>query len=323
MKKGNIIELITNDNVESNGRKFTRVYGGFGDDNPIITDLQIAKLLDYKKGARQVRETFDRNSKHFEENIDFIDISKGVAESDTLKETLVLIGYAKASISQAKNIYIFSEAGFLLFLKFAEGDRAIETYKNFIEDYFKTKAELKSAEQTLIESKQAIMEERKYIMGSIIFETDTQKKLELIERDKKLQDDISNIDKELTKQKVMKELEDKLAIADRFTNRDGLYDIGKFSKILDIKGLGRNKLFEWMRDKKLLMKDNSPYQNQIEHFKVIYTNKNGNEYSKTLLKSKGISYIVKKLIEDKKIEIDYSDIMAKIDKELKPEKNIV
>lgn len=109
------------------------------------------------------------------------------------------------------------------------------------------------------------------------------------------------------------------AIADRFTNANKLYDIGKFSKILDIKDFGRNKMFEWLREEKYLMADNEPYQHQTDKFKMIYTKKNGKEYSKTLLKSKGISYIVKKLIKQEKLNVDYTDIMNKLNKELKAE----
>lgn len=41
-------------------------------------------------------------------------------------------------------------------------------------------------------------------------------------------------------------------------------DMGTVAKVLNIKGIGRNKLFEILRDKKILMADNSPYQKYVD-----------------------------------------------------------
>lgn len=306
-----IINLMTDGKVKTKDREFTRVIGGFGDDKPIITDKQMAEILNYSKGARQVRETFNKNKEHFKEKLDYIDISKGVAENDTLREVLISLGYAKASITQANNIYIFSEAGFLLFLKFSEGEKSVEIYKDFLEDYFETKAENTVMTKTLEENKQAILEERKYILGSVIMESDSIKKMELLERDKKLEEQIKEIELTLSKEKLMEQVQDSIEIAERFTNSGGLYDVGNFSKILNIKSFGRNKLFEWMRDNKILNMNNIPFQNQMSHFKVIPIENNKFATSKTLIKSQGISYIVKKLIKDGIIKKQSYDCIIK------------
>ena len=64
-------------------------------------------------------------------------------------ETLKSIGYTKQALLQAKNIYIFSQAGFLLLLKFAEGDKSVQMYKDFIESYFKMSHELEATTHEL------------------------------------------------------------------------------------------------------------------------------------------------------------------------------
>jgi phage antirepressor YoqD-like protein len=315
MEQNKIIKLFTGEKVKSKEREFTKVLGGFSETSPVITDKQIGDLLGYAKGARQVRDQVNNNIKHFTSN-DIIDLQRGDA-SDTFIETLISLGYVKQSITQAKNIYIFSEAGFLLYLKFAEGDKAVEVYKDFIELYFETKAENIVMEKTLEESKQAFIDERKYILGSVIFETDTTKEMELLERDKKLEEQIKQIDITLAKEKLMEQVQDQLAIADRFTNSGKLYDIGLFSKVLDVKGMGRNNLFEWMRNNKMLNSKNIPYANQSEHFKVIPIEGNRFADSKTLIKSQGISYIVKKLIKDGKIQSkSYEEIIKNMDENL-------
>lgn len=146
------IKLFTDGKIKMNDREFTRVLGGFDNNKPSISDIQISELLGYKNGARQVRQQVERNIQHFEIGLHLLDLQR-VTHSNTLTELLISLGYAKQSITQSKNIYVFSEAGFLLYLKFAEGDKTIELYKDFIEDYFKTKAENIVMEKTLEETK--------------------------------------------------------------------------------------------------------------------------------------------------------------------------
>ena len=80
-------------------------------------------------------------------------------------------------------------------------------------------------------------------------------------------------------------------------------DIGTFSKLIkdeNIK-LGRNQLFEWLRDNKYLMKNNIPYQQYIDngYFKVIeqiYKTPYGNKINvKTLITPIGQIRLIEKL----------------------------
>ena len=119
----------------------------------------------------------------------------------------------------------------------------------------------------------------------------------------------------------MESLQDDLVIADKFTNGSNLFDIGAFSKILNIKGLGRNKMFEWLRDNKILMKSkahiNEPYQNQMDHFEVIQVETPRGNVNKTLLKGAGVKYLVKKLIADGKLSSEkYDNIMQELENRL-------
>ena len=94
-----------------------------------------------------------------------------------------------------------------------------------------------------------------------------------------------------------------VSLMDKFINANGFYDVGTYAKILESKELGRNRLYEWLRDKKILMSDNTPYQSYVDYFKVIpVVNKftNRTDY-KTLIKPKGIAYIYKKLVKDGKV----------------------
>ena len=79
------------------------------------------------------------------------------------------------------------------------------------------------------------------------------------------------------------------------------YDIGTFAKFLNIEDMGRNKMFQWLKDNEILMKNNTPYQKYNKYFTVIPVVKGAYSSNKTLLKAKGIEFVVKKLIKDGKI----------------------
>lgn len=94
-----------------------------------------------------------------------------------------------------------------------------------------------------------------------------------------------------------------VSLVDKFVNTKGLYDVGTYAKILESKELGRTRLFAWLRDKKILMSDNVPYQAYTKYFKVIpVVNKfNGQTNYKTLIKPIGITYLYNKLLKDGKV----------------------
>jgi len=87
---------------------------------------------------------------------------------------------------------------------------------------------------------------------------------------------------------------------DAVTDSKTAIPIGDVAKVLDM-GIGRNKLFEFLREEKILMSDNRPYQKYIdqEYFRVVEQKyeKNGDTYInlKTLVFQKGVDFIRKRL----------------------------
>ena len=85
-------------------------------------------------------------------------------------------------------------------------------------------------------------------------------------------------------------------------------EMGHVAKVLGIRGLGRNKLFNLLREKKVLDRNNIPYQNFVDsgYFRVLeqkYTVPSGETKIniKTMVFQKGVDYI-RKLITDVKEE---------------------
>ena len=136
----NIIKLVTKDSVSINNREFTRVMGGFNENGVIITDKQIAELLGYAKGSRQVRVQINNNISHFTDD-DLLDLKSQCLNYQDI-EILKTLGYTNMQIAKVNNIYILSQAGFLLYLQIADIKK---DYSDFISKYFETNEKLNVA----------------------------------------------------------------------------------------------------------------------------------------------------------------------------------
>lgn len=100
-----------------------------------------------------------------------------------------------------------------------------------------------------------------------------------------------------------KELEPKGIFFDTVTQSDATTSMADVAKILDM-GVGRNKLFSILKDRKILQPDNKPYQKFIDagYFKLVEEKYNKGDgigiYYKTVAKQKGIDFIRKILLEE-------------------------
>lgn len=98
-------------------------------------------------------------------------------------------------------------------------------------------------------------------------------------------------------------MQPKAEFFDAVTDSKTAIPIGDVAKILDI-GIGRNKLFEFLRDKNILTSDNRPYQRYIDagYFRVIEQKYEVNGEVriniKTLVFQKGIDWIRKQLAKE-------------------------
>jgi len=99
------------------------------------------------------------------------------------------------------------------------------------------------------------------------------------------------------KQKVI-EMKPKADFFDSVACSKTAISMNDVAKVLEIKGLGRNNLFKILREKKILMDNNTPYQEYVDrgYFRVIeskYTKPSGETCIsiKTLVYQKGVEYI--------------------------------
>ncbi|MNW46572.1 hypothetical protein D3C74_238740 [compost metagenome] len=111
-------------------------------------------------------------------------------------------------------------------------------------------------------------------------------------------------------QKVLEEQDQQIALMqpkaeffDQVASSKDAIDIGTAAKVLKIPGIGRNNLFERLRNANILMGNNQPYQKFIDagYFRVIeqkYTKPDGstNINIKTLVYQKGLDFIRRTLV---------------------------
>ena len=107
--------------------------------------------------------------------------------------------------------------------------------------------------------------------------------------------------KMLAEAKVL-ELQPKAEFFDAVTGSSDAVDIGTVAKVLNM-GVGRNRLFELLRNEGVLMNNNQPFQKHVDSgfFRLIeqkYTKPDGSTHIsiKTVVYQKGIDYIRKILI---------------------------
>lgn len=99
-------------------------------------------------------------------------------------------------------------------------------------------------------------------------------------------------------QRLLEAAQPKVEFFDAVAASKDAIQIGDAAKVLGIPGMGRNKLFQFLRDQGVLMKDNIPYQQYIDrgYFRVIeqkWTTRDGETRIsiKTLVYQRGLDFI--------------------------------
>lgn len=104
----------------------------------------------------------------------------------------------------------------------------------------------------------------------------------------------------------VKPLEEDSKVLNALTDAKGLFDFGEAAKILGLANMGRNNLMKWARDKGILMKDNSPYQQYVNNGYIkpveFYSQKDDTDsytvYVRSMITQRGLVKIGKMLMRD-------------------------
>lgn len=227
------------------GKEIPVIEGGFGESKRCLTDKAIAEIHNMRNG--DIRRRIDDNIKRFKDNIDFIDLKQRACDM----QTLMNLGYAKQSITQAEHIYLLSERGYAKLIKIMDTDLAWEIHDKLVDDYFTMREIVNSKEKILAETFYKSIfsntEEDRVLNTKLFGElkeeygAEKQKEIDKIElENERIENYLSTID--LIKQLPSKKLFTKI-----------------FFEALEIKGYGENKLI----NKKTRFIHNDKFENEF------------------------------------------------------------
>jgi phage antirepressor YoqD-like protein len=260
------------------GKEIPVVEGGFGEGKRCLTDKTIAEI--HSMQPRNVRARITDNLKRFKEDIDVIDLKRAYATS-----TLIELGYAKQSITQAEHIYLLSERGYAKLIKIMDTDLAWEIHDKLIDEYFTMREIINSDEQL---KAQLLLEIYNGGQSGVL----ASKQLTELEK-KPLLDKIE-------KQKP------KVNWFDDFLNSEGTYNSTQVAKLFKLSSA--QKLNKILNEKKIIYKKGTnwlPYSDVDKSwYKLIVGSNNEHNYSQLKFSPKGV-YEISKLLE---IEFEEEDL---------------
>lgn len=235
------------------------------DNNIYMTRKQIGDALDYANGDISIRNMHNRRQN--KERLDRFSIRTAVVRVEGSREV-------------TRDTVLYTEKGIYEITRISEQPKADEFY-DWVYDQIQL---IRRNAGTIIEGRE--MEFLDNYFPSLQEET----KLMMVK-------DLQKTVKE--KQREIDELTPKAEDWSAFMDSKGNMTISKVAKALDIEGIGRNKLFDILRNKEVLRSNNEPYQRYINdgYFKVIAVAKNGRKFAQTLVTGKGMSWINKKMKE--------------------------
>lgn len=283
--------IVLNGKQDFLGKEIPVIYGGFGENHKCICDKTIAEI--HKMETFNIRARITENIRRFKENIDFIDLKKGICEIKTF-ELLINLGYAKTAITQAEHIYILSERGYAKLIKIMDSDLAWDIHDRLMDEYF----QLREEKEKMIE---VMLDNPDFLIKALIELKESRKNTELLNR------------KNLILQKEIEEDRPKVLFAESVSNSDDLMLIRGLAKLIKQNGvdIGEKRLYAWLRKGNYLISKkgsdyNMPTQKSMDLglFKVVEGVINSNNgfimtTRTTKVTGKGQEYFINKFIKMK------------------------
>lgn len=273
-------EIIVKGSQNFMGINIPIIEGGFGERCKAI----LAKTIADVHGVRlnDIQDLINQNIDEFEFGVDILDLC-----NENFKTDAVGLGFITSN--RQKHCYLLSEQGYMLLVGFMKTEKAKEIRKNLRREYFAMREIINSNEQL---KAQLLLEIYNGGQNAVI----ASKQLTDMEVEKATTPLIKKIE------------EDKpyTEFAKHVTESSDTVDVGEFAKIVKNENIniGRNRLFEWLRNNKYLMVNNTPYQKYLEneYFKVkevIKTTAYGvKTFPKTLITGKGQVALVERLRDE-------------------------
>ena len=140
-------DIIINGKQDFMGVEIPVIEGGFSEGQKVILAKTIAEIHGYK--VDRINTLINNHIDEFEIGIDLLDLKNNKEIETVLKGNGIL---SQNAINRTNNIYLLSEAGYMLLVGFMEGEKAKEVRKQLRRDYFKMREIINSKEKLLAET---------------------------------------------------------------------------------------------------------------------------------------------------------------------------
>lgn len=121
--------------------EFLGIEGGFGEGKKAILVRDIAKI--HGQSVGNINRIIKNNRQWFEDGIDVIDLKASENFAMLLKQS----GFTQNQINASGHIYLLSERGYSMLVKFMNDEKATKIYKNLLNNYFKMREKIRKLEK--------------------------------------------------------------------------------------------------------------------------------------------------------------------------------
>lgn len=123
--------------------EFTGIEGGFGEDKKAMLAKDVALIHGQPVG--NINRIVNNNRKWFEDGVDVIDLLNA---SDAFRNFAKEQGLITSN--RVQNIYLFSERGYSMLVKFMSDEKATQIYKQLLNNYFNMRVAIKENKPSLV-----------------------------------------------------------------------------------------------------------------------------------------------------------------------------
>lgn len=220
--------------------------------------------------SRDVSRVFEKEHKHVLRDIRELGCSEKFNGSN-----FGLVEYKDAK-GERRAEYLMTRDGFVLLVMGYTGDMAMRFKEAYIQEFNRMERELRSQDNILAP---------RTLKDALLLAASLEEEREALEAQNKV-------------------MIPKAEFYDAVVGSSTAIDIGRVARVLNFRGMGRNNLFAFLRETRILMGDNLPYQEYIDrgYFRIIeqrYQTQDGETRIslKTLVYQPGVDFIRRKLIE--------------------------
>lgn len=123
---------------------FTGIEGGFGEGKKAILAKDAALI--HTQPVGNINRIVNNNRKWFEDGIDVIDLKDNKNFAMLLKQS----GFSQNQINASDHIYLFSERGYSMLVKFMNDEKATQIYKELLDNYFNMRVAIKENKPAIV-----------------------------------------------------------------------------------------------------------------------------------------------------------------------------